>query len=199
MISYRSLAELLLAAPSPEGCACRIVAVDGFSGSGKSSFAARVGRELGAPVFAMDDVIPGWDGLAASIDIVLALILEPLARGRTARWQRYDWDELAHQEHHQLGSCPALILDGCGSGARALAPYLTQIVWIDAPLAEREARVRARWNWYQYEPYRELWTQQEDDLQRVEGTAARAGLTVDNRDGDVARDHDVAFLGMVNA
>lgn len=43
-----------------------ILLIDGHSGSGKTTFAARVHGALGWPVIHLEDVYPGWDGLAAA-------------------------------------------------------------------------------------------------------------------------------------
>ncbi len=56
----------------------RLVAVDGPSGSGKSTLGAAIGATLGAPVLHMDDIYPGWDGLAEAVPLLTTQVLEPL-------------------------------------------------------------------------------------------------------------------------
>ncbi|MEO7588650.1 MAG: hypothetical protein ABIS84_11555, partial [Arachnia sp.] len=75
-----------LASPVPAG-APRVVAVDGPSGAGKTTFADVLADELASrtgvrpQVVHMDDIFPGWDGLAEAVELVSDLVLEPLARG----------------------------------------------------------------------------------------------------------------------
>ena len=57
----------------------RLIAVDGPSGSGKSTLGAAIGAALDAPVVHMDDIYPGWDGLADAVPLVTTQVLEPLA------------------------------------------------------------------------------------------------------------------------
>src|SRR5689334_11546691 len=68
-----------------------IVAVDGPSGAGKSTLGAAVGAALDAPVVHLDDIYPGWDGLADAVPLVTTQVLEPLAAGRPAAYRRWSW------------------------------------------------------------------------------------------------------------
>ncbi|MEZ5188733.1 MAG: hypothetical protein R2723_09135 [Microbacterium sp.] len=59
------------------------VLIDGQSGAGKTTLAAllRDGWRGAVEVVALDDVYPGWDGLAAGADAAREQILEPWAAG----------------------------------------------------------------------------------------------------------------------
>jgi adenylylsulfate kinase-like enzyme len=59
-----------------------VIAVDGRSGSGKTSLAARLRSALHAPVVTLEDLYGGWDGLERGIDLLVSEVLEPLAAGR---------------------------------------------------------------------------------------------------------------------
>ncbi len=72
----------------------------------------------------------------------------------------------------------ALIVEGCGSGALAAAPYLSLLVWVDAPHDVRRARGIGR-DGEIFRPYWELWAAQERELFAAERTAGRADVRVD--------------------
>src|SRR5664279_4003979 len=87
-----ALARRLLETP-PRAGTCRVLAVDGPTGAGKSTLAAAIAAELGAQVVQLDDLIPGWDGLRAGAAIVLRDVVEPIARGADGGYRRYDWHQ----------------------------------------------------------------------------------------------------------
>ena len=164
-------------APSAGGT--RVVAVDGPSGSGKTSLAAELAPALdGAPVVHLDDFYPGWDGLDAVVPRLLEWVLEPLARGETARYRRYDWAAGRYAEWHDVPASEALVVEGCGSGAWACAPRLSLLVWVDAPTDLRFARGMAR-DGGAYGPYWQRWARQETAHFAAEGTRERADVRLD--------------------
>lgn len=160
----------------------RLVTVDGFSGSGKSALAGAVGIALVAPVLALEELYPGWDGLAAAVPLAVEWIAEPLAAGRPARWWPWDWVRGARAGRRELAPAPIVLLEGCGAGARALAPFTDTAIWVDTPAEQRERRLRARRDWAGYAPHRAGWAAQEQAWHAAERTAERAGLVVDNHD-----------------
>ncbi|UOR02654.1 hypothetical protein MUN77_04915 [Leucobacter allii] len=105
-----------------------VVILDGRSGSGKTSLAARIAERFradGRPaaVLHVEDLYPGWDGLAAGSRAVP----EALAMGV---YRRYDWEARAFAERVPVPAGVPLIIEGCGA--------LTA-----ANLAAAVARVRA--------------------------------------------------------
>ncbi|GII27531.1 nucleoside/nucleotide kinase family protein [Planotetraspora mira] len=155
----------------------RVLAVEGRSGAGKSTFAAAVAAELGAPVIRMDDLYDGWDGLLAGVDALLDWVLRPLAAGRPARWRRYDWERSEYAEWHEAPPAAALIVEGVGSGARQAAPHLSGLVWLEAGAGVRRARALAR-DGDVYAPHWLRWARQEDRYYAAHDVRARADLTV---------------------
>ncbi|MFC5906876.1 uridine kinase family protein [Streptacidiphilus monticola] len=137
------LAEQLRSRPPSLG-PVRLVAVDGYAGSGKTTFAAALARALGgAPTVHLDD-------LAAHghfFDWVPRLeqqILAPLRAGRTARYRAYDWVAAAYRTQRQLPPAPVVLLEGVGAGRRALRPELAFTIWLDLDAATTRARGEAR-------------------------------------------------------
>jgi hypothetical protein len=152
-----------------------LVTVDGYSGAGKTSFAAELGTALDAPVLSMEELYAGWDGLAAAVPLAVEWIAAPLAAGRPARWRPWDWLRNVRSEAwREQAPAPFVVLEGCGAGAAALRPFTGTAIWLDCPPDERDRRLRAREDWAGYAPYREIWAAQEQGLL----TSAEADLVL---------------------
>lgn len=156
----------------------RIVCVDGPSGSGKTVFAQRLAATLPAPLVHLDDLYPGWDGLAAVVPKLVEEVLAPLQDGRPARYRRYDWERGEYAEEHDVPPTPALVVEGAGAGSRAVAIVATLVVWLEAPEDLRRTRGLER-DGSAYRPHWERWARQEAVLFAQERTRDRADLLVD--------------------
>ncbi len=167
-------------AAAPRCGATRLVCVDGPSGAGKTVLADQLVRALGgASLVHMDDLYPGWDGLAAAVPLLHEWIVAPLAAGRPARYRRYDWGLGRYTGDHDLGTPPVLVIEGAGSGARIIATRAVLLVWVDAPPAERFRRAMER-DGDTYQPHWERWARQEQSHFAAEGTRERADIEVDS-------------------
>ena len=177
-LSIRELATRVRAGPARCG-GTRLICVDGPSGAGKSTLAARLAAALDdPPLLHMDDLYPGWDGLAAAVPLLFEQVVAPLAAGRPARYRRYDWDRGEFAETRELGRPDQLLIEGVAAGARPVAPYTSLLVWVEAPRDERLRRGLAR-DGETYRPHWERWAAQEAAHFAVDGTRARADLRVD--------------------
>jgi uridine kinase len=157
-----------------------VLAIDGPSGSGKTTLARALRRSParpagGATVVHLDQLYPGWDGLEAGVRQLVAEVFQPLARGLSAGYRRYDWDAGRYAERHPVPEVPVTIVEGVGSGARACAPYLSLLVWLDAPEEVRYERAMAR-DGDEYRPHWERWARQERAHVAAERTPERADL-----------------------
>jgi len=147
-----------------------ILLIDGRSGSGKSELATAL-SDL-AEVVRLDDVYPGWNGLAAGSALVPSII-------RQRRYRRWDWATAGYAEWRELGDGP-LIIEGCGalSGAnRSLADFG---IWVQHPTDDRRRRALVR------EPdfvdHWDAWAAQEEQFIALERPRERADAEVDGRD-----------------
>ncbi len=138
----------------PPSCGpVRLVGVDGHAGSGKSTFAGRLAAALdGAPVLHLDDVA-SHEELFAWDRRLLAEVVEPLARGRTAHYAPYDWRAQDFGPARALPPAPVILVEGVGAGRRALRPFLAQLLWMELPREEAWTRGRSR----DGEEQREFW------------------------------------------
>ena len=168
-----------LALTSPPRCGpVRVLAIDGPSGSGKTTLAHGVVAALGWPVVHMDQIFPGWDGLAAAPGLLTTQVLEPLSRGEHAAYREWDWARETWGRTIDVPRSAGLVVEGCGSSVMPAGAYAAATVWVDAPRAVRLARGLAR-DGETYAPHWRRWADQEDEVFRADRTRERADLVVD--------------------
>jgi len=173
-IRYDELAATLRAR-QPACGPTTVVAVDGPSGAGKSDLSDRLAKRLDAMVLRVDELVPGWHGLAAMPPVVARDLLAPHATGEVAAVRRWNWVDDRPGELVDVRPGPFLVLDGCGSGSRVIRPYLSLLVWVDAPEHIRRTRAMAR-DGDVYEPWWDVWAAQERQLFETEQTMAAADV-----------------------
>lgn len=174
----RVLTALGAPTDAPARCgAVRVVAIDGPSGSGKTSLARGVGAALAAPVVHMDRIYPGWDGLAASVGLLVEQVLAPLSRGEAAAYRLWDWERGSWDGVRAVPRADVIIVEGCGSSVRPAGDYAAVRVWVEAPREERRRRGLAR-DGEAYRPHWEEWAAQESVLYARDGTRSRADVVI---------------------
>ena len=152
-----------------------VVAIDGPSGAGKTNLARELAPLLGAQILHLDDIYRGWHALAEAPPVVVDDVLEPISRGEAARTPRWEWGADAPGDDVVIDPGGMLILDGCGSGSRIVRPFLSYLIWLDAPPEVRRARAMAR-DGETYEKWWDIWAAQERELFATEGTAEAADV-----------------------
>ena len=161
-----------------------VVAVDGPSGSGKTTLALGVRRALmertGADVglVHMDEIYPGWDGLAAAPGLLAEQVLSPLSRGEPGTHRLWSWVRDAWAGTRVVPPTPLLVVEGCGSSVGPARPYVAVSVFVDADRDLRRRRGLAR-DGAAYEPHWDRWAAQEAELFEGDRTRRRADLVVD--------------------
>ena len=154
-----------------------VIGIDGPSGSGKTTLAGRVREHLDCPVVHMDDLFPGWDGLAAASGLLADQVLRPLAAGEAARYRRWDWDASSWAEHVELPWTAQLIVEGCASTVRPAGDFVAVRVWVEAARDVRMARGIER-DGEMFRPHWQRWAAQERELFTEDRTRERADLVV---------------------
>lgn len=160
--------------------ALRLVTVDGWSGAGKSALARALAEALDAPVVALDDLYPGWDGLAAGVALAAEQVAAPLVAGRPARWQRWDWVSGRSGGWIETPPAPVVLLEGCGAGAAPLRACASTLIWVEASPEVRRRRLLARADWPAYAPHADRWAAQEAALRATDRTREHADVVVPN-------------------
>lgn len=149
------------------------VLIDGRSGSGKTSLAARAladFRRAGRRprLLRVEDLYPGWDGLAAGADAVPAVLASGVYR-------RYDWLAGTFKETVHLPPGVPLIIEGCGAiteeNFAAVRDWVVRVapareprvcaVWLQCAADTRKSRALAR-DGDAFAPNWERWAAQED-------------------------------------
>lgn len=136
-----------------------VVAVDGRSGAGKTDLAAVLARRSGAAVLHMDDLYPGWDGLAAAVDLLRDLLAR-LRRGHPVRQPVWDWAQGAYTRSVPLPTSGLLVVEGVGAGCAGPVDLLVELT---AATGVRRDRALAR-DGATYVPHWERWAAQEAEL-----------------------------------
>lgn len=172
----RSIAELVETEPASRPV---VVAVDGCGGAGKSSLAALVAPLLDdAPVVHMDDLYPGWHGLARAVPLLVGQVLAPLARGEAASYRRYDWLAEGYAETLVVPRHRYVVVEGVGSSVGAARAYADVRVWVQAPVGVRRQRGADR-DSGGFAGHWEQWSDQEKALFEADRTPEHAHLTVE--------------------
>ncbi|HMM94538.1 AAA family ATPase [Phycicoccus sp.] len=166
-----------LRAATPRCGATAVVAVDGPSGAGKTTLALGVVEVLGCPVVHMDELYPGWDGLADAVPLLVGQVLEPLARGERARYRVWDWAAHGWGEVRHVDPGPVLVVEGCGASVGAARRFAAVRVWVEAPRAERRRRGLER-DGETYAAHWERWAAQEDAVFAADRTREHADLVL---------------------
>ncbi|AUG75622.1 hypothetical protein CFP65_0668 [Kitasatospora sp. MMS16-BH015] len=175
------LADRLRALP-PSCGRVRLIGVDGHAGSGKTTFAGRLAEALGgAPVVHLDDLAThaepfGWVGRLRE------QLIEPLARGEVARHGVYDWVERRFASVREVPAAPVVLVEGVGTGRRAVRPWLAELVWMELPAPEARARGELR-DGPELAEFWVGWAAAEAAHFAADPSRPHAGLLVDGRTG----------------
>lgn len=160
------------------------ILIDGRSGSGKSTLAQRL-QPLwdGSSIVRLDNVYPGWDGLAWAVEHLHTELLQPRADGRVGRWRSWNWMTDAPGRWHDVDPARRLIVEGVGAltaGNRALADLG---IWVETPDDERKRRALLR-DGDTYRPHWDRWAAQEEVyLARHEPQSVADWVVTESSDG----------------
>ncbi|GAC1454313.1 MAG: hypothetical protein PVSMB10_12150 [Pseudarthrobacter sp.] len=169
-----------------------IIAIDGRSGAGKTTLAielaARLRNHHKVSLFHLEDIYPGWNGLAAGIERYVSTVLTPLSGGEPATWTSWDWAN--HYDGDTRVTLPSeiVIIEGVGAAAAEVRPLLSAVIWTDSPDAVRRKRALSR-DGGTYEPFWEQWAAQKNDWLAKDDVPAHADVRVLNQaDGSAPSD-----------
>jgi len=144
-----------------------LVAIDGASGSGKSTIADMIVEATGATLIHSDDFYAGqtsdaaWDARtpeARAADVIdwrrlRAEALEPLLAGRAAVWNTFDFERPRADGTYPLKERPTrcepaalIVMEGVYSSRPELADIIDLSVLVDSPIEVRHGRLARREN-----------------------------------------------------
>ena len=164
---------------------CRIIAIDGPAGAGKSTLAARISSTYpssSTAIIHMDDLYAGWDdALTTTLTKNLELnIARPASQGKSIEYRKYDWLGKKYGDFIRLSTPELLILEGVGSGQKAIRKYLDQLIWIDIEPEVGISRVLQRDGDY-LETEMRVWQMRESEHFREDNTRDCATIRIDGK------------------
>jgi energy-coupling factor transporter ATP-binding protein EcfA2 len=171
-----------------------VVLIDGPSGAGKSTLAdalvAAWPGPLAPTLVRLDDIYPGWNGLAAGIDHVATHLLAPRRRGLPAAWRRFDWNRGEPAEWHPVDPSRPLVARLPASAPQPSTTSGDIRVWLAADDSIRKARAldrdgatfRSHWDQWQdqWEAYRAREDPERRATIRLQGTVRNEELRAAN-------------------
>jgi hypothetical protein len=139
--TFRGLADDVRAACGDVAGRPAIVAVDGRSGSGKSSIAQVLADNVPASAVVHTDDIAWYETFFGWDDVLIAAVLRPLLASGPVNYRPDAWVRRGREGSIEVPSGRSMVvLEGCGAGRRAMAPYLDVLVWVQADVGEAERR-----------------------------------------------------------
>jgi uridine kinase len=127
-----------------------IIAVEGFGGAGKSTFAAKLRDELGdAYVIDIDDFFLKEkisDAIKSNFDRkrLEEQVLLPIKNGHPAAYQRLEYATNTLSEPIKVPGVKYLIIEGVSTFHPNIAGYMDYKIWIDTPKDVARARGEKR-------------------------------------------------------
>ena len=124
-----------------ESSARPVVLIDGGAGSGKTTLARQLADHWPTgdvvQVVGLDELYPGWGGLAAGASAVPDLI-------RGGGFRTWDWRRNAPGDWRRLDPARPLVVEGCGAITAASKALAGLAVWLEVDEAARRHRALAR-------------------------------------------------------
>ena len=161
----------------------RIIAIDGPAGAGKTTLAKKLQLNYShqkVEVVHMDNLYDGWDNaLSATLTKTLEYgIAKPVSEGKSFEYRKFDWLKMQYGELQRFSAPDLLILEGVGSGQRAVRKYLDQLIWIDVKADVGLNRVLRRDGDY-IESHMIIWQMRESEHFQQENTRDCATIRID--------------------
>ena len=129
-----------------------LIAIEGYGGSGKSTYAQTLKGLLGdVYIVPIDDFIvkeklseQSWDKGAFDRKRLEIEVLEPLSRAIYPSYRKLVWDTNSLSEPIKISKSKYVIIEGISSYHPSVAHYYAHKIWIDTPIEIAKERGRAR-------------------------------------------------------
>ncbi len=165
---------------------CVLVGIGGRGAAGKSRLAGMIG---GAQVVCTDEF---WDGEGFDIARVGGEVVEPLAGGRAARFDSYDWTARQPRGPREIEPVGVIVVEGVCALHRVLRDAYAVRVWVEASREVRLARALARDGNGSRRMWVDRWIPSEERYIARDDPIGCAHLVLEN---DEAEAHDAARTG----
>jgi uridine kinase len=170
-----------------------LCAIDGCGGSGKSTLARQVAATGDIAVVEVDDfylpserrvAVPATPQENLDLGRLTEQVIAPLAEGRGARYQRYDWEGDVLSSWVDIAPGTPVIVEGTCSTWTAGREWYAVRVWVDAPAVLRLERGVARDGEERRATWVGGWMPAEARYVEAEDPASHAHLVVDGSGTD---------------
>jgi uridine kinase len=144
-VSVTALAQALLDWAAESGVHRCVVAINGRSGSGKTTVAQRLEDALPAATLLSTDDIAWHESMFDWANIAVSEVLAPFRSGQEVHYRPPAWDR--HSRPGHVGIPPTsrfLLLEGVGASQRALSDVLDVTIWVQSDFEVAEQRGIAR-------------------------------------------------------
>jgi hypothetical protein len=143
--SLAELVRLIFKATGDAGGRPPVVAVDGRSGSGKTTIAERLRAAVtGAEVVHTDD-IAWWHSRFGWDDLMISGVLDPIHRGQPVHYRPPAWEERGRPGQIDVSAhAPLVIVEGVGAARGELTHLLDAAIWVQSDFVEAERRAVTR-------------------------------------------------------
>jgi len=128
-----------------------IIAISGFGGAGKSTFANALSSEMDIPIIGVDSFFRGFDIIDYSkwecIDFARLekeVCLPFLKGNKVINFRAFDWKVNSLGEFKKISHPGKIIIEGIGLFRPDLIDYFTYMIWIDCPIEEAIKRGKQR-------------------------------------------------------
>ena len=127
------LTQISTSSPTIKGS--RIITIDGPAGSGKTTLAEKLAKELvNSEVVHMDDLYEGWNNtLTPYLSRKLERLLQDAVVTGEIKYSPYDWNKNTFKSEISFPLPDFLILEGVGSGQKIIRNFASYSIWIWAP------------------------------------------------------------------
>jgi len=113
-----------------------LLAIDGPAGAGKTTFAAKLERELSVhstvKVIHMDDLYNGWDNaLSNPLSEILDRISTAHLAGREFVIKKFNWHTMEFDSEEKIAPTDYLIIEGVGAAQQIVRETGATTYWLD--------------------------------------------------------------------
>ncbi len=175
-----------------------VIAVDGRSGGGKSTFAASLAGTLDAALLSTDD-FAWWHSMFDWTDVIIEHGLGPLREGHEVDFRPPAWIERGREGSISAPARRFVVVEGVGAGQVRMRPAVDTVVWIQSDEVEAERRGLDRDLVERPDPtdakrFWDSWMDQEGPFQEVQQTWRVASLIVCGTPGVLGLDPAPGWL-----